>query len=650
MEEHWTMQQMSSPDFLKSMVHTPENLNGLVVLDLADGQIRVSKRQAFLNLFWFPILTEFGIPFSKRHFIRYHPLNADVFTQDLNKYYNEIMVNPTNAKRFKQALWKTITNLYYFGYSDLYRYVPTLDIVDMSEITHDKPMKEIIDTKYKIMKSWSTDIVERFIDDHNKQIMKMLGTKGALKNEALLPYQRTKQLSPFQVPQTMYCYGVRTDINDNIVRKIVLGSALDGLNDVYEYAVESLSARKSQFMNKNSVRNSQYFGRRMHLITATLKQVYSGDCGTKFTIKFHIQGDSDKHKNNFDAVIGKFIVDNGKLVALTKDNVAQYADRDVDMRSPLCCRYRNGVCEVCGGKVYNNVNRKANIGILAAIHIVEPVTQKILSAKHLIRTSTIRFILNDAASKIMTPANTSEIRWMPQCIARAKDWELGIPVQMFPGYTSGDIQRLRSDKSISIKRMSKVSTIYLCKRDEYDDPSKVKTYDITCGDMVPSLSSDMLLFIRDFYDRVHLDNGIVWIPLAGTERMPLFITPIVNDSMLQYVDNVKKFFTGKIDGYTSCSDALADLADLVYSKVSTHIVHLETVLRAFMVSGNGDYNIPAVTDPDHVEFASLKDVLDNRHVSVRLAYEHLLQYVKDPRTYVMPRQKSEFDWLIGYTN
>ena len=168
--------------------------------------------------------------------------------------------------------------------------------------------------------------------------------------------------------------------------------------------------------------------------------------------------------------------------------------------------------------------------------------------------------------------------------------------------------------------------------------------------MVPSLSSDMLLFIRDFYDRVHLDNGIVWIPLAGTERMPLFITPIVNDSMLQYVDNVKKFFTGKIDSYTSCSDALADLADLVYSKVSTHIVHLETVLRAFMVSGNGDYNIPAVTDPDHVEFASLKDVLDNRHVSVRLAYEHLLQYVKDPRTYVMPRQKSEFDWLIGYTN
>lgn len=652
MEEHWTMQQLASPDFLKSMVHAPENLNGLVVLDLADGQIRVSKRQAFLNLFWFPILTEFGIPISKRHFIRYHPLNADVFTKDLNRYYDEIMVDPHNAKRFKNALWKTINNLYYFGYSDLYQYVPTLDITDMSEIVHDKPMKEIIDTKYKIQKSWSTDIVEKFIDDHNKQIMKMLGTRGALQNEALLPYQRTKQLSPFQVPQTMYCFGVRTDINDNIVRKIVLGSALDGLNDIYEFAVESLSARKSQFMNKNSVRNSQYFGRRMHLITATLKQVYTGDCGTRFTIKFHISdGSVPGEKNNFDAVVGKFIVVDGQLVCLTKDNVAKYANRDVQMRSPMCCQYRNGVCEVCGGRVYNNVNRKANIGILAAIHIVEPVTQKILSAKHLIRTNTIRFLLDDDVSKIMTPANTSEIRWTAQCIDKIKGLELGIPVQQFPGFSSGDVQRLHSDKSISIKRMSKVTDIALCRLGECNDLAKLKTYSITCGEMIPSLSSDMLLFIRDNYDKVHLTNGIVWIPLAGTERLPLFTTPIVNDSMLQYVDDVKKFFTGRIDKYTSCSDALADLSALIYSKVSTHIVHLETVLRAFMVGNDPeDYNIPAVTDPEHVRFASLKDVLDNRHVSVRLAYERLQDYVKDPRTYTMPRQKSEFDWLIGYTN
>lgn len=336
-----------------------------------------------------------------------------MFVEELDKYYDEIMVNPHNAKRFKNALWKTLTNLYYFGYSDLYAYVPTLDIVDMAEVTHDKPMKDLIDTKYQIKSSWSTDMVEQFIEKHRKQIMNMLGTKGALKNESLLPYQRTGQLSPFQVPQTMYCYGVRTDINDNIVRKIVLGSALDGLNDIYEYAVESLSARKSQFMNKNSVRNSQYFGRRMHLIAATLKQVYTGDCGTTKTVTYHISDGTDGHKRNFNAVLGKFIIDNGQLVALTRKNIAQYANRDVKMRSPLCCRYRNGICEVCGGLVYNNVNRKANIGILAAIHIVEPVTQKILSAKHLIRTSTIRFILNDISGKILTPANTSELKWMP---------------------------------------------------------------------------------------------------------------------------------------------------------------------------------------------------------------------------------------------
>lgn len=650
MEEHWTMEQLTSPDFLESMIHTPENLTGLVVLDLTDGPIRVAKRQAFMNLFWFPILTEFGIPISRRHFIKYRPMNADVFVEELNKYYDEVMVEPHNAKRFKKVLWDTLTKLYYFGYSDLYAYVPTLDMIDLSEIMHEEPMKAIVDTKWKIQQSWSTKDVEKFVDSHNKEIMKLLGTKGGLKNDALLPYQRTKQLSPFQVPQTMYCFGVRTDINDNIVRKVVLGSALDGLNDIYEFAVESLSARKSQFMNKNSVRDSQYFSRRMHLVTSTTKQVYSGDCGTTHTVTYHLSDGTDGNSANLSTVIGKYIVENGQMIALTKDNIKQYANRDVQMRSPLCCRYRQGVCEICGGKVYNNVNRKANIGILAAIHLVEPVTQKILSAKHFILTNTIMYVLSKELSKFMTPANTSEIRWTSVFCNDAKKYELGIPAQMFMGYSSGDVQRLHADKNINIKRMSRVSSICLRKIADRDDPSKVATFDITCGDMIAYLSSQMLIFIRDNYDNVYTENGIVWVPTAGTEKIALFTTPITNDSMLDYVDRVKSFFINKIDKYDSCSAALHDLSELIYSKVSTHIVHVETTLRSFMVSGENNYDIPIVDDPEQVNFATLKNILHNRHVSVRLAYEQLEQYVKDPRTYVVPKQKSEFDWLIGFTN
>ena len=85
--DQWGPAQYADPTFRKQLTSDPENVTGLVHLQLADGVIEVDKRMALINLFMFPILLEFGIQPAKRHYLQYTALTADSIAQGLQIYY-----------------------------------------------------------------------------------------------------------------------------------------------------------------------------------------------------------------------------------------------------------------------------------------------------------------------------------------------------------------------------------------------------------------------------------------------------------------------------------------------------------------------------------------------------------------------------------
>ena len=653
--EVWTLDQITNPEFKKMLSQNIDSITGLVDLQLSDGTIRVSKRQAFLNLFWWPIITTFGIPLRKDHFIKNMAYNAKSLYEAWNAYYDEIMaITSHNAKVLKQTIWNTLQDLYYFGCIDLAAYVASLDIIDMSEITTEPVMADIIKTKYNFIDEegnlkpqYSTRDVEKIIDGHGKEIIKLLETKGALQNQRLLPFQRADQLNKYQVPQTMYCFGIRTDINDAIIKKVVIGSAVDGIRDIEEYAVESLSAKKTAFYNKKAVSDSQYYNRRMQLQAAMIHQLYEGDCGSTVTVPFFVS------ENVCHNVIGKYIIDGNKLIYLTKDNVKGYIGKTINMRSPMTCRYRNGVCETCGGRIYSNLNFKLNPGIIGAMHVDESVTQKILSAKHLVKTMSIIYhVPTEVYGKIFTAKNTSEIWWDKKFLGKAgkiaDDMMMGIPYDNFRNFT--DVKLIRKE-SVREASMSSIEKLYIRKGDKV--VVDVGMLDVTLPQTerkknIPSLSLPMLLHIRDNFDKLQHADGCIWIPLAGTEHIPLMVTKIINDNMLEFVKSVNHFFNSDIGKFRSNSSALTAAADLIYRHVDVNIAHLETVLKSFQITSPDDYSIPRVTDNDHVYFADMPHIFSNRSVGGKLAYEKLKEYICDYMTYMKGRQKSEFDFMVGY--
>lgn len=645
----WTYEQIIDPRFREALSREICNMNGVVDLQLADGVIRVSIRQAFLNLYWFPIALEFGIPICKRHFIRRLSLNSGSHAKALNLYYDEIMgIDSHNAKRLKQAIWRTYNELYAVSSTELLPYSNSISMVDMAEILTDPQMDPLIHSRDKIAELVDrkeagepvvidTKAIEDDITVNSDKIMKLLGTKGALKNQALTAYSNAGMLNKFQVPQTMLAFGVRTDVSDKIVNLPVASSAVTGLRNIHEFAVESLSAKKSVFYNHSAVRRSQYFGRKQNLMASSISTIYNGDCGAE-PVPFNV---TEKSAPN---LVGKIIrTEDGKRDWIRPDNYKSFIGKTVFIRSPLTCRHTDGVCEICGGKVIQNFNRKLNVGIESAMQNVEPDTQGILSAKHLIKANSIIHKLSRAALQYFVHTSGTEIKWQMAVSERLAGSWLGVRVEDFVKFS--DVIYIRRGKAIVEEAYSSIHNVIL-----KGSKDEIVELDMVDGAQVPYFSTRMLTYIRDHFKTCKIEDGVIWIPLTSGMNFPIFKVVVINDSLVEFVRQIEKFLGEKIRDFTTCHDALQTFADLTYSKVKVNLVHVEILLKSYMVSGTHDFAVPCVQDQNNVMFQNSATILSHRHVGTCLAYERLGEYLSSPATYLKIKSGSPFDRMIGYTD
>lgn len=641
----WGVEQLTNKSFRDALCRDPDNIHGHVIIQFADGSMEVSKRMAFLNLFWMGILAEFNLPICKRHYIkRLSPSNSGLM-KELTKYYEEVMgVNGGYdvARKFADVLWVCLYDLYKFCCIDIIQYSRSLDILDVAEIMTDESVKAIVDTRSDIKPELGTAAIEQLIDLRRDKLMKLFGTKGALSNDALYSYCKADQLNKFQLPQMMYAYGPRTDIDDTIVRYPVKGSAVEGLDNISEYAVESLSAKKSSCYNKNAVSDAQYFGRKQHLLASSILKIIPHDCGTTNYVRFNVD------KRNHRGLIGKNIYqDDGTLMTVTADNAESLIGTTVKMRSPLTCRYRRGVCSVCGGATFRNISPNINLGILSAIQVIEQITQKILSSKHLIKTLSLVYQLPPTARGILTTKFSNEIYWDNKAAPNIKRYAIGFDISDIPRFQ--DISYISSDKPIREELFSKIRRIYL----RNIKTGEVEQYQLDTGitvpDQLPYLSDKFLLHFRDHYQLDDTGEERVWVTLDGAEKLPLFKFVVVNDNMLAYVRRADRFLSTDLKSFTSCSAALQVFNDIVRDKVDNiNMVHLEVLLKAYLISSATDYRVPEVKDPDNVIFGSCNAIISNRTIGTKLGYQALTNYLESASTYLTPKMKSPFDLFVGY--
>ena len=644
-----TPQEASDPNFISAHA---KDMKSDVLIKLDDGStVQLPVVMAiFQGLLW-PAYTTFNIPITKNEIFwpdrkvdkdtgkAIYSFTSDTVKRCSDKIYNELILKyriPNYMDGVAQ-IWLIINRFAMFADRHTREYQTSLDLLSLAKLYVQKPMKDICERTIDC--THGTKYAEKQFEQGGKELMAVLGKPGLLKDNVLMPFMLTKLLKRNQVPQCFFAYGTRSDIDDSMMKHAISASAFKGLNGVEDYAIESLSAKKAEYFNSAVIQDAQYFARRCRLASSTAPKLYKGSCGSDVTLTVEIP---EKYKQHY---IGKFVkVDDETRdllaqrewqpqhgedysVELTEKNINRFIGRPVQMWSPFGCRHTDGVCEHCAGYMHQRLEaycpEDIHLGVFYATKVVSAVTQMILSAKHLIKTSSKEFNFAPQAAKYFLKAGDA-IVWQPGTVKGIRNCSVRLESGALIG-SLNDLTRQTLPSGVSFSRVDKVGLLN----------SKGETIDVIQigdGTTTPFFSGYMMQYMREHYKSIVQDGDYIDIPMKDFDFTKAFLRyTAVNDDMVSYVKRVEKFLMSRIREYTSISQALKDFSELVYTKAGVSIFAIEIMLRCYLRDEKFE-GIPVLTDTNApVRFAGMNDVISSASLTTKLAFQGLIEMFKDPQ-------------------
>lgn len=531
-----------------------------------------------------------------------------------------------------------IDNLSNFIICKLFIYPKTIDGFKMGKTMQIPELKRLSNLDLTMDKTYGIKAVESRLQEANKEAISVIGNPKYKDENYIHGFFKLGVFNKFQLPQVVVAVGPRTDLDETMIPLAIERSYLQGLSSAKDYVIDSLSARKSIFYNKTGMSQSQYTNRKQQLLTTSIYKIYPGDCGTTTTVKFYL---FEKHKNN---LIGINILDNGKVVELNETNIDKYTNKMLNCFLPLTCNHTNGVCHKCGGKIMKYIPDGVKIGPVSSSVSQSPISQMVLSNRHMLSTDMIQFDLPERFHYYFYMDNNN-IYLRNEKLRNTL--LLGIEYSDSAKLSDLDVVEGSIDNEEYFTQISKISL--------YDKEKKLLVMDkVPLGlknNTNVYLSNHMLNIIRKYKSEcLTISDNTVWISMEHLGVDDNFIScPSINNSTLEFVRKVEAIqLSKKIMNYHSISDILRDASNLMWDKSDPNLVHIAISLKASLVTSYDDFEIPIVTDPDNVKFSDLKTVIPRRSIGTAIAFENLYGVLNDPVTYLYPRGHSFFDVYLGY--
>ena len=177
-----------------------------------------------------------------------------------------------------------------------------------------------------------------------------------------------------------------------------------GVNDPVSYYIESSNGRIAQIIVEGNVGISGNFARLLGLnnLDTILNTDPHYDCATKNFQKFFIKDEYalDRLKNRYYRLNPKGI----EYRISGSESDKQLIGQTIYLRSPMTCAsaaHGHGICYKCYGDLAYT-NKDINPGKLAAEELSSKLTQRMLSAKHLLESATQKMTWNKEIADFIT--------------------------------------------------------------------------------------------------------------------------------------------------------------------------------------------------------------------------------------------------------
>jgi len=436
-----------------------------------------------------------------------------------------------------------------------------------------------------------------------------------------------------------------------------IGPKPDGLGGIYPYSinssfldkgldtlesmfVESASAgRYAQIIAKTNVANSGAFARILGLnnMDTNLNRDPNYVCETKNFVKITIH--TPKIFKKFIGRWFKWNEDDPEDHCIGRKDFELIAGKTIYLRDPMTCQSKaegHGICYRCYGKLAY-INRYINIGKLAAEILSAILTQRFLSAKHILSAKPIKIVFGEVFNNYFQ--NEDYLLSISDSLESVKKMYIKINLDdIEQSQDTNEDSENGDDASFCTESISEF--IVEDNGIEYE---------------MHSINYDSLLFTSDFTEIIHKhktttnEDGseVIIVPFSDLIGVPLFMVPLANNELSKALTEVKHIinFRNKTSGYNKDTILQAFMEALDTGGLGVHSSHASVILSNMIrckddILETPDWSIP---NQQNYQIITVSSALKyNPSVTVTLMYQGLRRTLINPITY-KKRKPSKID-------
>ena len=443
-------------------------------------------------------------------------------------------------------------------------------------------------------------------DPKGNLLQPILLSGTGIKNKQLSEFSISGNLKPDIVGKT-----IPIPINSNFI--------VGGLSNLTNYYIDSLAGRKALIMSKLEMGNSGHFSRMIMLLVSSIQLSKDTDtCNTVHPIKINL-----KTVEHLKKMIDRYYrTKYSREYKIIKGDEYHLIGEDIFIKSPATCACGDSICKTCYGDLYYT-NRDIGIGSYASTKITEPVSQNILSSKHLLTTKSENIEFTDPFYKFFSlSANEIMLNNSPDDDDDLNDYSLLIIKKNI--MTISDF----GDDDTECNEYVNIFHVYNKKTDQMIEIFELKGKDLFIS---PELKK---LFKKNNKDVYEIDFKLI------DSDSRLFIFEIMNNELTRPLYDIMKLLD-RIEhlGCRTVDEMCQTMLDLmIESEITAMSVHSELIITLLLRDKDDILKRPRFdryfNDDNGYQILTVKAALEKHpSVLIGLSFQALDRQLSNPLTF-----------------
>ena len=632
-KENWSEHYNSILNILKDGIESDEVQGSFISITFADNNIlELSIMDYLINLIMWNMLIRTDTPIESKHVFFDNEIKKDSIKDYIDKYFID-----ANRKRFTNKDLNNIIDDTLCHFHDIDSFAMFLSNTvnlednvflmnkcsDFYECMH----ADLSSVPIEDVKSVGMQYANQAIDIM-KDSKKYLGYDHCLADAC----RASEGINPKQFKEFTINIGTKPDGRGGIFPVPIYNSFINGgVSSALDYFIESSTGRTAQIIKYNNVGSSGHFARLLGLnnMDSYLNPDPSYDCCSQNFLEIII-----KDSKSLKMLRNRYyrLYPRGIEYQISANDKYLIGKR-IYLRSPITCASAargQGVCYKCYGDlaytVYDaGIHFGVNIGRIASETLSSSLTQKLLSAKHLLETFVEKMV------------------WV-------KKFNEFFEIE-------GNIIRLIDDSDFKdCKFILDPESIELVNEEDDDlgfgdDDDRAPIYneyitefDIMQGDELHHISNDKnaKLYISNELNTIIRKkgeplDGKISIDLSELKDITLFVVPIENNELSKTLEHLENLLNknNTIKGLNIHQLLQALIDTVIEGGLNIASTHLEIIVSNQVRDASDILKKPKwfLYDPDY-EILSLNRALTcNPSVTVSMSYQKVSKLLYNPLTY-----------------